>query len=160
MGCDIHIYVETLDGDRWKYFADGQFIEGSSPFDWRSYSMYGFLAGVRNYSAIKPICEPKGFPENASEFVEREFEGWWGHSTSWLTLAELLAVDYESTVEDRRCTVEVYPGFFDGGATCEPGQGTKETIREFLGAAFFDDLETLKKIGKHEEVRIVFWFDN
>ena len=40
------------------------------PFDWRSYGMYGFLAGVRNYSAVQPISEPRGFPEDANSTIQ------------------------------------------------------------------------------------------
>jgi hypothetical protein len=41
--------------------------------------------------------------------------------------------------------------------TCDLGEGKQETLREFLGEGFFEDLQTLKECGVE---RIVFAFDN
>lgn len=161
MGCDIHIYVEVRGENCWHH-ATGDFSEGSAPFDWRYYGMYGFLAGVRNYSAITPICEPKGMPADLSPEVAGELEGWEldAHTCSWLTLEELLAVDYDALVEDRRVTVQTGPNSWNGGATAEVGGGETKPLCEFLGPDFMSDLVSLQEIGSPEDVRIVFWFDN
>lgn len=60
MCCDIHSYAERKVGDRYELVNDRVFpteygAPHSAPFDWRSYGMYGFLAGVRNYSEVTPI---------------------------------------------------------------------------------------------------------
>ena len=154
MGCDIHSHAErrTVTGT-WKK------IPRVKPFDWRSYRLYGFLAGVRNYSESPVIAAPRGFPADASAKVARDYRSWEGdaHSASWLSLAELLEYDYDQVMEDRRCMRQVGPQSFNGGSTCEPGEGEKLTVREFLGTDFFDELEKLKKVGAE---RVVFWFDN
>jgi hypothetical protein len=148
MGCDIHSYAEKKTDNRWKMIPD------LNPFDWRSYGMYGFLANVRNYSAVPPISEPRGLPDDASEDVKDKKEYWDtdAHSASWLSLTELLGFDYDAPLEDRRVMRNG-----NGGCTCEPGEGKKTTYREFLGTSFFDDIEKLKSEGAE---RIVFWFDN
>lgn len=134
MGCDIHIFTEVRNSEgRWvendkKIFPDWDGKLYSSPFDYRHYSMFSFLAGVRNDSKIAPISEPRGLP-NDSEWlnavskyaytknpmngedipiseqdtnrrdIEQDFNY---HSLSHLYLKELLDFDYESTLEDRK----------------------------------------------------------
>lgn len=151
MGQDIHTQAERKVNGRWEV------VPGLKPFDWRSYAMFGFLAGTRNYSDISPISEPRGLPE---DYVDNEAsdDGWLGdHTHSWLSVAELLAFDYDVPVEDRRITVQRGPNFWDGGATAEPGGGKMTTYREFLGEAFFKDLKKLKAAGAE---RVVFGFDS
>lgn len=139
MGCDIHSHAERQVGGKWEAIPDLR------PFDWRSYGMYGFLAGVRNYSAVTPLATPRGLPKDAVV----EDEGWLGdHSHSWLSVEELTAFDYDQPMEDRRVTRQI---------TAEPGGGEMTTYREFLGPAFFADLEKLKAAGAE---RIVFGFDS
>lgn len=146
MGCDIHIRAERKAGGKW------EIIPGLRPFDWRHYGMFAFLANVRNYSAIPPLSEPRGLPNDAPDDSDLG-----DHSYSWLSVDELSAFDYEAAVEDRRYTRQEGPGWWNGAATCEPGQGEMTTYREFLGEAFFDDLEKLKRAGAE---RIVFGFDS
>lgn len=109
MGCDIHTRTEKRDGDRWISL-------GYQPFDWRCYGMYAFLAGVRNYSGVTPIAEPRGLPPDTS-YVETD-EDWLGeHSFSWLSLDELLAFDYDQEMEDRRVMRQTGHNSWDGGCT-------------------------------------------
>jgi hypothetical protein len=85
------------------------------------------------------------------------YDGFDYHSASWLYVSELLEFDYDTPMEDRRVARQMPSGILNGGCTCEPGEGEKMTFREFLGPAFFDDLEKLKAEGAD---RVVFWFDN
>lgn len=149
MGCDIHSVAERRADGKWEA------IKGFAPFDWRSYGMFGFLANVRNYSAIPCISEPRGLPDD-SPFSEDHSDCDY-HSGSWLSVDELSAFDYEQEIEDRRVTRQVAPNMWSGAVTAEPGEGAKTTFREFLGEGFFDDLQKLKDIGAE---RIVFCFDN
>ena len=65
MGCDIHSYAEVRNKETGKWEQAFNFVtlndfdknylnreKGDYPFDWRAYGMYGFLAGVRNYSCM------------------------------------------------------------------------------------------------------------
>jgi hypothetical protein len=157
MGCDIHPYAERKTAGRYELIHDATFKSGHSPFDWREYGMFGFLADVRNYSGVPPISQPRGIPANVSGGVADEIEMYEGHSASWLSVAELLAVDYDQTIEDLRVTVQVWHNAWDGGSTAAPGGGKVTTYRKFLGERFFSDLKILSDIGAD---RVVFWFDS
>jgi hypothetical protein len=134
MGCDIHSLVEIRRVDRWEAVTDRLFpmafpwngqTHTSEPFDWRSYGMFGFLADVRNYSYVPPLAQPRGFPLDLSELAQEQFSDDSDyHSRSWLSLAELLAFDYSQTFEDRRCTKEIQPHFWNGAADAGPENGT------------------------------------
>jgi hypothetical protein len=153
MGCDIHSFAERKTENGY------ELIEGVNPFDWRAYGMYGFLAGVRNYSDVPPLAQPRGFPDDASAATKAKYEEWGrdAHTPSWLSVDELSAFNYDAEMEDRRVTRQLAPNYFHGGCTAEPGGGETMTYREFLGTEFFRDLEELRADGAD---RIVFWFDN
>jgi hypothetical protein len=152
MGCDIHSHSEKLDGGRWLHLDDDVFSD-------RNYGLFGWLADVRNYSALTPIAADRGFPADASAEAAKHYDDWSGdaHSASWVSVADLLAVDYDQAIEDRRTTKQLGPNSWTGGATCEPGEGQKQTLREFLGEGYFADLKRLQDAGAE---RVVFWFDN
>lgn len=152
MGCDIHSHAEKQDGGRWV----GLDVEA---FEDRDYGLFGWLANVRNYSDMTPIAADRGFPADASAEAAKHYDNWNGdaHSASWVSVAELLAVDYDQPVEDRRTTKQLGPNSWTGGATCAPGEGKTQTLREFLGPGFF---VVLKRLQDAEAGRVVFWFDN
>lgn len=154
MGCDIHAHAEKREDGKWV-----RMTILPEAFDNRSYGVFGFIADVRNYSAVPPIAAPRGFPDDASGHVREDYKGWGGdaHTPSWLTLDELLSFDYSKPMENRRYTQQVAPNAFNGGATAEPGAGKMTTFREFLGPWFEQGLQELKDAGAE---RVVFWFDN
>jgi hypothetical protein len=147
MGTDINIRAERKIDGVWT-------VVEVSAFDCRSYGVFGFLANVRNYSRIPPIAELRGLPNDCSVAASDWLEDC--HSTSWLSIAELLAFDYDQTFEDRR-TSKTIGNVTIGNHTAEPGGGKKMTIREFLGERFFEDLGRLQQSGAE---RIVFGFDS
>lgn len=155
MGCDIHSYVESQsDNGQWERVAwpHGDYPD-EGPFGWRDYGMFAWLADVRNYSALEPIAAPRGLPEGISDEVRAEEQEWSGdyHSASWLSVDEMLSFDFEQEFEDRR------GGW---GVTVPRGGGSMCTYREYLGPAFFRDLEELRKLNDVRPTRIVYWFDN
>lgn len=151
MGCDIHTVAQKRVGSKWEDVP-------YTPFDWRGYGMFGFLADVRNYSAIPPIAPRRGLPDDfvmpRDQFDETDLGD---HSFSWLSVEELTKFDYDQPVEDRRYTRQEGPNFFNGAATAEPGHGTMTTYRAFLGEGFFRDLQKLQELGAE---RVVFGFDS
>lgn len=147
MGCDIHTVAQRREGDRWIDL-------GFAPFDYRSYGMFGFLANVRNYSAVTPISEPRGLPEDFDDEAHG-FDS--NHSCSWLAVQELTEVDYDQVIEDRRCAVKLADKVTSYGGTCEAGKGERVTLKIFLGEAFFRDLAMLQELGAE---RVVFSFDS
>lgn len=82
------------------------------PYTGRNYRLFAFLADVRNGRGfagvdtgdrVEPIAEPRGVPADASEGWAKYVEGWGGdlHSTSWFTLAELKAADWDRRIIQR-----------------------------------------------------------
>jgi len=174
MGCDIHLFVEIKKEGKWTKFEEDYFTldefdkkyykkdKGTTPFDWRSYGMFGFLANVRNYSHSEFLQEYRGLPidcdltsEEKEDIIDSNY-----HSHGYLLLSELLAFDYNKNFWDRRVTKQVSPNGWNGAALAEEGEGTHPTYKEFLGNFFFTHLEELKQLGNPEDVRIVFYFDN
>ena len=174
MGCDIHSFAEVRKDGIWekvenvfplddfdKKYYNKDF--GSEPFSHRSYGLFAWLADVRNYSDITPICEPKDIPDDVSPLIAEEYESWeWdAHSASWLSVKEMLDVDYAVEIWDRRVVREVSPNHFSGGCLAEEGEGDHTTLNEFLeGTEYFETLDILKTLGDPEDVRVIFWFDN
>jgi hypothetical protein len=153
MACDIHVWAERREDGCWE-------VVGCMPeaLETHDYGMFGFLAGIRNYSAVTPIAECRGLPQDASVGVREALQDCDGaHSASWLSLEELLSFNYDQITEDRRVEREIGPIGIDGRAIAEPGGGQRTTYREFLGDRFLQALEELKAAGAE---RIVFWFDN
>ena len=175
MGCDIHSFAEKRNKQTnlWEKVGDEFSLDEfdrnfykkdktDSPFKWRSYSIFAFLAGVRNYDCCVPISEPKGLPEDVSDYVRKKYEYWDedAHSASYLTAKELLEFDYEQSFWNRRVGKQLAPNFYHGACLAEEGEGEIVTYRDNLGEWFFKHLEELKSLGDPEDVRIVFWFDN
>jgi hypothetical protein len=150
MGCDIHAYVEVNNNGTWELDKE--------IFDVRHYGLFGWLANVRNYSGIKPLSEPRGIPEDISDAVKRQLECWAmdAHSCSYLTGEDLLNVNYDQIVWDRR----VMRGNDGGCTTDNPSEGRRLTLRQFLNGEVMRDILSLNKYPDRSKVRVVFWFDN
>jgi len=134
MGCDIHCYAEvfsTKDNEsknKWTY-------EEELDID-RYYRLFAILADVRNINQLEPIAKPKGFPEDASDTVKRKRQEqmiYFCHSSSYLTLREIVDYKQNSTSSNLRCLNEIIDKL------TEIAQDNEEY---------------------YENVRIVFWFDN
>lgn len=184
MGCDIHSFAEVRNKETGKWEKVGYVFPESDnkmtdePFSVRSYSVFGFIANVKNLSESPFLQEYRGLPDdseylNAVEEVEYfhhieketkksqiEERGYFGYG--YLILKEITDFDYDQSFEDRR-----YASWPDGkhikgtgSERCEPGQGEMVKYKDFLPSQFFEDVEILKTLGDPEDVRIVFWFDN
>lgn len=153
MGCDIHAFAERRNE------AGAWILVTVDVFEFRNYGIFAFLAGVRNYSEIKPIAPPRGFPTTAAPEIAEDYKSWDidAHTPSWLTISELLNFDYSALMEDRRYAKQIGPNSWDGAATCAPGEGMAQSWRQFLGDNFIEEIQNLAKWGAE---RIVFWFDN
>jgi hypothetical protein len=113
----------------------------SEPLDARNYTLFAYLAGVRNYQDVTPISEPKGAakheqqdgewvhvegdfcPSDASSEAKKFMDSYSvdGHSHSWLTLAELEAwgvdeeIEFNGWVNDKTYWKLVEAGYERGG---------------------------------------------
>lgn len=151
MGCDIHVVAEFRIDGKWKV-VDKPIFAGDAydikmgeplivePFGWRSYAMFAFFAGVRNDGTVIPLAEPRGLPDDACDDTRYDLADDYGdlHSTSWLSLRELIDADFGRHFPTEFWKHEGIP----------------------LGDLYFEHLETLKTLGKPDDVRIVFAFDN
>lgn len=140
MGSDIHTRAEKRVNGKWEVIP-------FSPFDWRNYDMFAFLAGVRNSIAITPISTPRGIPDDEPLDVNDE-PPLGDHSWSWLSVEELASYNYDQEIE-----IVVPPP----AGSDEPAGRRRMTLRFLLGSSFFDDIKKLQDLGAE---RIVFGFDN
>ncbi len=162
MGTSIHAYAERRTNDRWSIAS----INGNIPDDardtkvlnWQNYTLFGWLADVRNYAMVPSISNPRGLPKDVSGVVSNmaaHARARGDGSFTWLSLRELVEFDYDATFEDRRTN----GGGGQYGDTYPPGMGQVTTYREAFGQSFFNELEKLKALGDADNTRIVFWFD-
>ena len=160
MGCDIHLLYQKQINGHWQSVRvknNPTAVYSDGPLEGRNYTIFAFLAGVRNYDAIKPIAEPRGLPSDLNdETFAQECEDY-GHTPSWLSIDELLKYDYEQETENRRVARQIAPNITHGGCTRGPGEGVIQPLAEYLGLWFFVDLLCLHRAGVE---RIVFCFDN
>lgn len=164
MGCDIHMYVEYKSfDDKYTDWHCGDYFQIDDPVTDkpaikrielsgdRDYDLFAVLADVRNYDLVDYIAEPKGLPNDATEFVKREYSDWAGdaHSCSYFTLQELIEYQEENNPVD-----------FLGHSILQPLIDKLKQRANDLNLIW--DFEW-KKDSVHEKanyIRIVFWFDN
>lgn len=108
MGCDIHFHVEKKTDQGWVRaepqvknedygrWDDEPEFKREEFYGGRNYSLFAMLADVRNSYDLEPITATRGIPEDVSDDVRQEYDGWGidGHSHSWLCLRELLTVPW------------------------------------------------------------------
>lgn len=203
MGCDIHVMIEARkqpigpDGwfnmDNWQhnpYFGDeGEPAMTVKPiYTRRSYELFSFLAGVRDYGDNPSFGFDRGFPEDACKHTVAEYARWGedAHTPGYATLAELKEKVGTVTKVNRKGFVkkDQIARFKETGETptswCQgvygPGAENYEWMEWQDEVHCFDDLlaalEERKRdifwIFKPEDddgfndanIRIVFWFDN
>ena len=107
MGCDIHVMTEAkrvdcwgerwVNVDNWRYnpyhdqYEEEPKLECKDIYRGRSYELFSFLAGVRNYGNNPSFGFDRGFPEDASEQTAAEYNRWDddAHTPGYCTLKEL-----------------------------------------------------------------------
>lgn len=72
----------------------------------RDYDLFGCLFGVRNYANFRPLAAGRGLPADVSAGVGARFAQlteWYGgdgiHGATWITWAEVKAVDWDERAE-------------------------------------------------------------
>ncbi|WP_103109492.1 hypothetical protein [Brevibacillus reuszeri] len=178
MGCSIHLLVEKKEDNKWIAVQDPNPQTDEETRDylwlsyWQNYDDYAALCGVRNYSNVVPIHEAKGFPDDASDVTKEEYEIWKDdcHHRSWVTLEELLNVDWNRKVtkvyylpihiaEKKRNGEEPAFVLHTRNADSDVMFEEEMTLSEFA-PFLLRIIEFLRPIGKPDEVRIVFWFED
>lgn len=170
MGCDIHGYLEAKENNSWGVVEEIP--------HYRVYDMFGLLAGVRNYTCLPPISNPRGLPEDISNEVKKELE-YWGldaHSISWLSYEDFKNYDWSYFAIDGRvsqidkvtgkvfCKAEyVNEDFVDKERF--KLEHLKIIAQEVLDRnvewrEFIEHMGELTEEYGENNIRIVFWFDN
>lgn len=143
MGTDIHLRAQVRRQGEWH-----DEVVPSKLLGWRNYSVFAALAGVRNSDGVPPIAPPRGLPDDlrGAEPDPAEIADCC-HDTSWLTLAELQAYDWEGPAwqGQRNC-------WTDDGPQPVPLHTFTRVFRERF-------LPFLARLGPAEAVRLVFFFD-
>lgn len=172
MGADIHTFIETFDtkNNSWIY-------NGYNTCEDRGYFLFGYLAGVRNYSIV-PIFKPRGFPKDVSEIFldpdsresgcHRE-----SHSRSYLTLKEIQDSFKDYAKFYKNCIPTIDLDEID--AKILKWYKQQENVDTdiitcyditygdlFKKYKFFTELEAYAKEKEllPEHVRVIFYFDN
>ena len=154
MGCDIHLYVEVREQDRWLFDENIRLV--------RNYFLFLFLNphsvshrwnNKKEVEEIKPLSSNRGLPPDLSSKVQREVQRWEadGHSHSWFSLSEFLTFQHFKQVLDGE---EVD---FLTYMRSEERYGYRV---QWSWHEFYDYLLKLNVIYKPEDVRVIFWFDN
>ena len=156
MGCDIHMYSETFIDDEW--VADSKdTLRYDSKYG--TTEMSEFNNGHRNYwffallAQVRYDCpwgfEPKGFPIDASDEIERIYKEWGSdaHTPSYLTHQELL--DKYNSLPSLK-TVNLLTQEVNNASNIIDDQ--LPVLKEHINTFNFGENKS------HQ--RIVFWFDN
>ena len=158
----------------WYHLYDAEQIERpkhDEPFNFQSYAMFGFLAGIRNDAKCDALSEPRGLPEDISEAAllvivpeigqQDTYCGWGGYELempdkiseriseanpdgyahSWLSASELIGFDSDQNFVNHRAN-----------------SPTMVSYRDFLGDSFFQHLKALESLSQDNDVRVLFCF--
>lgn len=156
MGCDIHSLSQRLINNQW---IDINY----KPFDERDYSLFSFLAGVRNKIGITPISKPKGLPKDLSEITNRvlEYEEWkYLHNHSYLTLKELIKFDYDKPllIKDKALTIKEFKVVSHNHIGIQENSTSILTYRMFLSNTYL--FKAIDELKEFKVDRILFAFDS
>lgn len=115
MSTDIEFYVERREGDEWVScdtwnrnpdpdgFLTGEDFIAAPCWNDRDYDMFSILADVRSTGDYTSIAPLRGLPDDMSimlsTYAHERVSGGYGRSPSWLTLAEILAFDWDQHVK-------------------------------------------------------------
>ena len=146
MGTDIYGYIEVGrrgrgGGVRWAA------IEARSVL--RHYDMFGCLFGVSNYANFRPVVPERGIPEDASPEVKQrvaELLPWAEadptafHSATWITWAEIKAIDWQEEALEADSRLRRYRRAEDGTLVYE---GKSSWSGELAAAVGMDITEAI-----------------
>jgi hypothetical protein len=188
MGTDIHMDVQTRQGNEWVTKLRPDIRRSYLLFAWLGNVRNGFgFAGVRTFSPLKPLSDRRGFPEDyKAEFPDYDFghrygAHWSNHSESWLHLSEILTAESQQVTQTGIVGLEQFlvlggkpPESWSGGVwgpdvhvdppeTIGPHTTHVEVswgvdVRESL-PSFLAEVEQWRRIYG-PETRIVFGFDS
>lgn len=164
MGADIHLYLERkMKSGDWACVSNLNAIvhgeafdgRGANGSDWwfklsnRNYTLFGELASVRGDG-----LEPRGLPDDLSEIVQDEADGWVhdAHSHSWMYADEFADI-YHKVMADPN----------DEEPLDRYHQLTLKEGKDYAVWHFVNRMcnpMCIEDEDKPHDFRFVFWFDN
>lgn len=196
MGIDIAIFAEKLVDGSWQPIPEPHFDKRSrrwSPIQaleiGRPLELFSLLAGdaigLRSQLADVPaLFKPRGFPKDmnkvyAQAFCRPDDPKGRKRGASWVSLSELLAVDWEQRVQQHAYVDSHYAELFDKDKAF-PADFAEEarlyhdifqppppdTIKVFWSISLKnwvgcseDFIRQLSSLASGREIRIIFWFE-
>ena len=142
MGTDIHAHIEIETDNGWEY---GWYIDpvnrsseiesdDGSPFYWRNYEFFAFLAGVRGFGGTA-----KGIPKDISNTTKDLIDEWGkdAHSHSWDNCRQLLL----RIIKEKKRNPEFM-------------EWLTHDLKK-LELVLYN-----KHLGQNKNYRVVYWFDS
>lgn len=184
MGCDIHIYSESLIDNNWVmqekiadvnegYSSDPFYdtVDDENLFLGRNYFLFGILAGVRSWDDAD--FDVKGLPDDLSHGINLLYKQWGNnaHTPSYITLQELKEWLDKEQYKGRK---EVLEGniklWIEDLEKINVGK-VISSMKGFLSGKFMNEeyeyvtsviQAWVDKLSKRDgtDQRIVFWFDS
>lgn len=186
MGCDIHIYSESLIEEKWVLqekledvnkghpeFPEPHYdtINADNLFIGRNYFLFGILAGVRSWD--EGDFEVKGLPKDSSKELNILYKQWRGnaHTPSYITLEELKEWLGREQYEGRKEVIEANITWWIKELKKVNVGNVIASMNGFLNGKFMNEeyeyvhnvIQTwVDKLSKRKgkDQRIVFWFDS
>lgn len=161
MGCDITGWVEFSDTTPSRQHAEGAQWWGvinAGLLLGRNYALFGSLFGVRNTTGFDPVAADRGLPSDLSMRTGRDAQWEECHSHTWVTWAELAAVDWDERAPDGEDEDPRIDGDLDRD---EPPE--RISRRQTLDGDWHLLMEMAEPLVRRygaERVRLVVWFDN
>lgn len=119
----------------------------------QDYAFYGFLGcECRNYAGVPELKDIRELSKIEIISLGKENH----YCTHYLVpVKTLVEFDWDSTFENRRCSVQVSDNYIDGSGTCDIGQGEMVVYKEEF-AWFYERLHYLTDCGA---THLVYYFD-
>ncbi|WP_106400755.1 hypothetical protein [Actinocorallia populi] len=89
-------------------------VELDQLYDVRDYDAFGCLFGVRNHAGFRPLAAGRGLPEDLSPTAREAAEAWPHHDATWISWAEVAAVDWDEPAETPDLRLHEYQRQADG----------------------------------------------
>jgi len=112
MGCDLHFFVEQKFDDTWEQVSSNEgpydeYMKQNEWYNYRNYSLFGLLAGVRKSFSKQIANEYSRLPENLSKVLRKSYDAGRDdyHTARCISLKELIDFPWEEA--------EIFVGYAD-----------------------------------------------
>ncbi|WP_052890913.1 hypothetical protein [Thermogemmatispora carboxidivorans] len=108
----------------------------------RNYDAFGCLFGVKNYANFRPVAEGRGLPTDVSPEVRAAYERWGDEifGASWITWAEIKAIDWEEPAELPDARIHCYRRAEDGSLVYEGKSAWDRDFAEVVGHSLIEGI--------------------